>query len=55
MQIRGAVKKTLAANLDDAPLAVSAERIGIEFDEEIDKARRDEGRSRGGSDSGGGN
>lgn len=55
MQIRGAVKKTLAANLDNAQLAVAAERIGIDFDEEIDRARRDEGRSRGGSDSGGGN
>ena len=55
MQIRGAVKKTLAANLDDAQLALAAERIGIEFDEEIDRARRDEGRSRGGSDSSGGN
>ena len=54
-QIRSAAKKTLAANLDDAQLAVAAERIGIEFDEEIDKARRDEGRSRGGSDSGGAN
>jgi len=55
MQIRGAVKKNLAANLDDAQLAVAAERIAIEFDEEIDKARRDEGRSRGGSASCGGN
>jgi tetratricopeptide (TPR) repeat protein len=54
-QIRSATKKTLAANLDDAQLAVAAERIAIEFDEEIDKARRDEGRSRGGSDSGGAN
>jgi len=55
MQIRGAVKKTLAANLADAQLALAAERIGIEFDEEIDRARRDEGRSRGGSDSSGAN
>jgi len=54
MQIRNDVKNTLTAKLDDAQLASAAERIGREFDEEIDKARRDEGRSRGGSDSGGG-
>ena len=54
MQIRNDVKKTLAAKLNTVDLAAAAQRIGLEFDEEIDKARRDEGRSRGGSDSGGG-
>jgi hypothetical protein len=29
--------------LDDAQLAMAAEYIGRQFDEEIDKARRDEG------------
>jgi tetratricopeptide (TPR) repeat protein len=53
MQIRKAVKTTLAAKLDDAELAKAAERIGIDFDEEIDKARRDESFSR--SSGGGGN
>jgi tetratricopeptide (TPR) repeat protein len=54
MQIRNDIRKTLAAKLNDAELVIAAERIGREFDEEIDKARRDEGRSRGGSDSSGG-
>jgi len=32
---------------------VAGERIAAQFDEEIDKARRDQARGRGGSDSGG--
>lgn len=54
MQIRNDIRRTLAAKLDDAQLIVAGERIGDQFDEEIDKARRDEGRGRGGSDSGSG-
>ena len=54
MAIRGAVKKTLAAKLDDKELAISAQRIGQEFDEEIDRARRDESHSHSGGKGGGG-
>ena len=53
MRIRNDIRKSLAAKLDDAQLAMAAEYIGRQFDEEIDKARRDEAR-RGGGDSGGG-
>jgi len=53
MEIRGAVKKTLAAKLDNAQLAIAAERIGIDFDEEIDRARRDEAHRSGGGNGGG--
>jgi tetratricopeptide (TPR) repeat protein len=54
MEIRNDIRKSLVANLDDARLTIAGERIGRHFDEEIDKARRDEARRRGGSDSGGG-
>ena len=54
MQIRNDIRKSLAAKLDDAQLAMAGERIGRQFDEEIDKARRDEARRLGGSDSGSG-
>jgi hypothetical protein len=54
MQIRNDIRKTLAAKLDDAQLVMAGERIGAEFDEEIDKARRDESRKRGGGGGGGG-
>jgi len=56
MQIRDDVRKTLAAKLNDSQLIMVGERIGAQFDEEIDKARRDEGRGRsgGGGDGGGG-
>jgi tetratricopeptide (TPR) repeat protein len=56
MQIRDDVRKTLAAKLDDSQLIMAGDRIGAQFDEEIDKARRDEGRGRGGGggDGGGG-
>jgi tetratricopeptide (TPR) repeat protein len=47
--IRSDIEKTLAGKLDDSQLAVAALRIGSEFDEEIDKARRDEGWRRRGS------
>ena len=54
MQIRNAIRESLAANLDDAELIVASEGIGKQFDEEIDKARRDEWRGRGGGSDGGG-
>ena len=54
MQIRNDVRQTLAAKLDDSQLIMAAERIGAEFDEEIDKVRRDEGRKGGGGGAGGG-
>jgi tetratricopeptide (TPR) repeat protein len=54
MQIRNDIRKTLAAKLDDSQLIMAGERIGSEFDEEIDKARRDESRARGGGGDGGG-
>ena len=54
MQIRNDIRKSLAAKLDDAQLAMAAERIGSQFDEEIDEARRDESRRRGGGGDGGG-
>ena len=53
-QIRDSVRKVLTANLDNTQLAVAAERIGIDFDAEIDRARRDESLSRN-SGGGGGN
>ena len=52
--IRSDIERTLATKLDDSQLTVAALRIGSEFEEEIDKARRDEGRRRGGSDGGSG-
>ena len=55
MTIRSDVRKTLAGMLNDSDLALAAQHIGREFDEEIDRARRDESRTRsGGSDGGGG-
>jgi len=54
MQIRNEIRKSLGAKLDDGQLALAGEDIGRRFDEEIDKARRDEARRSGGSDSGSG-
>jgi tetratricopeptide (TPR) repeat protein len=54
MAIRNDIHQTRTGQLDDKQLIVAAQRIGREFDEEIDKARRDETRRRGGSDGGGG-
>lgn len=53
--IRSDIEKTLASKLDDSQLTVAALRIGSEFDEEIDTARRDEGRRRRGGGGGNGN
>jgi tetratricopeptide (TPR) repeat protein len=56
MAIGSDIRRTLAAKLDDKEIVIAAQRIGRAFDEEIDKARRDEARRRGGADStGGGN
>ena len=54
MKIRNDIRSSLAVKPDDAQLAMAGERIGRQFDDEIDKARRDEARRGGGSDSGGG-
>ena len=54
MRIRNDIRKSLAAKLDDAQLAMAAEYIGRQFDEEIDKARRAEARRGGGGESGSG-
>jgi hypothetical protein len=42
------IRKLLASKPDSVQLISKSERIGAEFDEEIDKARRDEGRGRAG-------
>ena len=56
MEIRNDIRKSLAAKLDDAQFTMAGERIGRQFDEEIDKARRDEARrGGGGGDGSGGN
>ena len=54
MAIQNDIRRTRAAQLDDTQLISAAQRIGREFDAEIDKARRDEARRRGSSESGGG-
>ncbi len=54
MEIRNDIRKSLAANLDDAQLIRAGERIGRRFDDEIDKARRDEARRGGGAEGGSG-
>jgi hypothetical protein len=52
--VHRAIETTLATKTDDSILVASAEQIGASFDEEIDKARRDEGRFRAGRGDGGG-
>ncbi|HXV47851.1 MAG TPA: hypothetical protein VEB61_03540, partial [Candidatus Binatia bacterium] len=52
--IRSDIEKTLAGKLTDAELLTAASQIGKDFDDEIDRARRDEARSRGGGGGGGG-
>ena len=54
MNIRNDIRKSLAAKLDDAQLTMAGEYIGRQFDEEIDRARRDEARRGGGGSDGGG-
>lgn len=53
--IRSEIDQTLARERDDSQLALAAVRIGADFDEEIDKARRDESRRRRGGGNGSGN
>jgi hypothetical protein len=54
MQIRSDIRMTLAGKHNTAEFTASAQRIGALFDEEIDKARQDESRSRRGGSGGGG-
>lgn len=54
MRIRSEIRMTLARDNGLVEFAASAQRIGALFDEEIDKARRDEARSRYGRGGGGG-
>jgi tetratricopeptide (TPR) repeat protein len=54
MQIRNDIRKTLADKPNDEALASAGLRIGAQVDEEIDNARRDESRTRGGGSGGGG-
>jgi tetratricopeptide (TPR) repeat protein len=53
--IRSEIEKTLGNKLDDSQFAVAALGIGIDFEEEIDEARRDESLSRRGAADSGGN
>ena len=53
-QIRTDIEKTLAAKLEASEFIAAAQRIGREFDEEIDKARKDEASTRYGRTGGGG-
>jgi hypothetical protein len=53
--IRSGIESALAPGTADALLIASSEQIARSFDEEIDKARRDEGRFRAGRGDGGGN
>jgi tetratricopeptide (TPR) repeat protein len=53
MQIRKAINSALTAKSDSQELAQAAQWIGAEFDAEIDRAVRDESRSRGGGGGGG--
>ncbi|MET0501534.1 MAG: tetratricopeptide repeat protein [Candidatus Binatia bacterium] len=41
-QIRSDIDKTLAAKLETSEFIATAQRIGSEFDEEVDRARKDE-------------
>jgi tetratricopeptide (TPR) repeat protein len=52
--MRTDIEKTLAGKLTDPEFALAAARVGKDFDDEIDRARRDEARSRGGGGGGGG-
>jgi tetratricopeptide (TPR) repeat protein len=52
--IRSDIEKTLAGKLTDDELLAAASQIGKDFDDEMDRARRDELRGRGGGGDGGG-
>ena len=51
--IRRDIESALTNKSDNNQLVIAAQRIGKDFDEEIDRARRDESARRGGGDSGG--
>jgi len=51
--IRRDIVTALSNKSDNNQLVIAAQRIGKDFDEEIDRARRDESARRGGGDSGG--
>lgn len=51
--IRRDIESALSNKSDNNQLVIAAQRIGKDFDEEIDRARRDESARRGGGDSGG--
>ena len=53
MNIRRDIRMTLAGKTNPEEFTASAQRIGALFDEEIDKARRDEANRRGGEGGGG--
>lgn len=52
--IRTDIEKTLGGKLTDSEFMLAASQIGKDFDDEIDRARRDEALSRGGGGGGGG-
>jgi tetratricopeptide (TPR) repeat protein len=52
-QIRSAIERTLAGELEASEFVAEAQRIGREFDEEVDKARKDEAHTRFGRIGGG--
>jgi tetratricopeptide (TPR) repeat protein len=53
-QIRSDIERTLAGKLQNSEFVAAAQHIGREFDEEIDKARKDEAYTRYGRAGGGG-
>ena len=53
--IRSDIEKTLGGQLDDSQLAAAALRVGANFEQEIDEARRDESLSRRGAADSSGN
>jgi tetratricopeptide (TPR) repeat protein len=53
-QIRSDIEKTLAGKLEAPEFIAAAQRIGREFDEEVDRARKDETYTRYGRTGGGG-
>jgi hypothetical protein len=53
-QIRSAIERTLTGKLEDSEFLATAQSIGREFDEEVDRARKDETFTRYGRTGGGG-
>lgn len=52
-QIRSAIERTLSGELEASEFVAEAQRVGREFDEEVDKARKDEAHTRFGRIGGG--